>query len=264
MQDPGPFFRGSHKGSYGTPEPRSAASAAARASRTWAARGAPTAAATAAPHPVLVPFGCAGCGVGVPQGRRGFATNLTCAAAGTFLAPAGGHQPPHPGRLSFPQHGLWGPRQPLPGDPPRPDPGQPHPGRPDAGRHRSGRGAGRPLASMRSIFSAAARVSRPRLRSLAGASPSAVAGCGSTNMQACRSATRAAASTSSEGRRPLDRQPNGLRGRSGTCVSWGLSHHGAGRSVMSGSPYRSRGRGVGGGRRRGGWLLPSTPATVPS
>ena len=40
--------------------------------------------------------------------------------------------------------------------------------------------------------------------------------------------------------------------RSGTCVSWGLSHHGAGRSVMSGSPYRSRGRGVGGGRRRGG------------
>ena len=36
----------------------------------------------------------------------GFELNLTCAAAGTFLAPAGGHQPPHPGRLSFPQHGY--------------------------------------------------------------------------------------------------------------------------------------------------------------
>ena len=43
----------------------------------------------------------------MPQGRRGLAPNPSCAAAGTFLAPAGGHQPPHPGRLSFPQHGLW-------------------------------------------------------------------------------------------------------------------------------------------------------------
>ena len=30
MQGPGPFFLGSHKGSYGTVEPRSAASAAAQ------------------------------------------------------------------------------------------------------------------------------------------------------------------------------------------------------------------------------------------
>ena len=38
----------------------------------WAARGAPTAAATAAaPTRSWYPFGCAGCGVGVPQGRRG-------------------------------------------------------------------------------------------------------------------------------------------------------------------------------------------------
>ena len=44
MQDPGPFLRGSHKGSYGTPEPRAAASAAARASRNLGGRGAPTAA----------------------------------------------------------------------------------------------------------------------------------------------------------------------------------------------------------------------------
>ena len=44
MQDPGRgFLRGSHKGSYGTVEPRSAASAATRVSRNLGGRGAPTA-----------------------------------------------------------------------------------------------------------------------------------------------------------------------------------------------------------------------------
>ena len=109
MQDPGPFFRGSHKGSYGTLGRARPASAAPRASRTWAARGAPTAAATAAPpHPVLVPSACAGCGVGVPQGRRGLIG--TCSRRRRHLPRAsGGHQPPRMGRLSFPQHGLWDP-----------------------------------------------------------------------------------------------------------------------------------------------------------
>ena len=60
-----------------------------RASRTWAARGAPTAAATAAPpHPVLVPSACAGCGVGVPQGRRGL--NGTCSRRRRHLPRASG------------------------------------------------------------------------------------------------------------------------------------------------------------------------------
>ena len=58
-------------------EPRSAARPRPGASRTLGDRGAPPAAATAAPpHPVLVPSACAGCGVGVPQGRRGL--NGTC------------------------------------------------------------------------------------------------------------------------------------------------------------------------------------------
>ena len=75
-------------------QPRSAASAAARASRTWAARGAPTAVAATAPHPVLVPFRL--CRLRCRRAARaaGFCTNLTCPPAGTFLAPAGGHQPP--------------------------------------------------------------------------------------------------------------------------------------------------------------------------
>ena len=42
MQDPGPFLRGSHKGGYGTLEPRSAATAALMTARTWVA-GAPRA-----------------------------------------------------------------------------------------------------------------------------------------------------------------------------------------------------------------------------
>ena len=151
--------------------------AAARASRTWAARGSPTAAATAAPHPVLVPFGCAGCGVGVPQGRRGSARTFMRRRR-HFPRASGGASAAPSGAALFPAARIMGPRQPLPGDPPRPDPGQPRtavarstaaraPGREHGRRFDDSGGGprrGRQNHSLRSHLSPSCATTRRRLR----------------------------------------------------------------------------------------------------
>ena len=97
-----PSFEGPIKGVMG-PSRRSAASPRPGPRGPWAARGAPT----AAPPPGPGTIGCAGCGVGVPQGRRGI-TTPSCAAAGTFLAPAGGHQAAPSRAALFPRSTDYG------------------------------------------------------------------------------------------------------------------------------------------------------------
>ena len=83
------------------------------------------------PPPGPGTIGCVGCGVGVPQGRRGLTEPFM---RRRHSRASGGHQPPHPGRLSFPQHGLWDPRGPAGGftvGAPRPPRAAEAPGRAD-------------------------------------------------------------------------------------------------------------------------------------
>ena len=113
------------------PSRRSAASPRPGPRGPWAARGAPT----AAPPPGPGTIGCAGCGVGVPQGRRGI-NRLPAPPPAPSSRLRGGIRPPHPGRLSFPAARIMGP---SPRSAASPRPGPRGPGRPEARRRPSWR-----------------------------------------------------------------------------------------------------------------------------
>ena len=85
IQDPGPFFLGSHKGSYGT---------LTALGQGLADLGGPRR-ADGRPPPGPGTIGCAGCGVGVPQGRRGL--NGTCMRRRRHLPRASGGASAAPG-----------------------------------------------------------------------------------------------------------------------------------------------------------------------